>query len=345
MIKICKTCKKDFRPFSKQQVYCSRKCFDLVRSKHRRNRVKKNCVVCAQEFETPNYRSTTAKYCSKQCWSNRRKPNIRQCKYCEKEFDTPEKEQSFCSVGCSRQYLTGDNHPNWKGGHAAHRRRGMLKGGLAKWRNDVYERDNYTCRKCGSKKDINAHHTKPLADFPELALDLNNGITVCILCHERIHGRKLSTPGKYPKHCTDCGQQASGKAFRCRSCGIAHSWHLRGARKKRICSQCKKEFIPDRPSYKYCSKDCRIQAKQNHSWVNCDVCSKLIKRKNVHIEKSKTNKWYCSQRCHRNKPSTKVNLICSICKKHFSVKPYRIKENKTICCSKECGYLFRKLPN
>ena len=56
------------------------------------------------------------------------------------------------------------------------------------WRNAVFERDKYTCRKCGKRgAPLNAHHVKPWAFFPELRYDAGNGITLCVECHKAEH--------------------------------------------------------------------------------------------------------------------------------------------------------------
>jgi 5-methylcytosine-specific restriction enzyme A len=79
-----------------------------------------------------------------------------------------------------------------------------------KWkelREDVKKRDNHECQECkrngfvtidtneyserAKRKKIKlvVHHIKELEDHPELALEIDNLETVCVNCHNRIHGR------------------------------------------------------------------------------------------------------------------------------------------------------------
>jgi len=52
------------------------------------------------------------------------------------------------------------------------------------WRAAVLERDEHSCRECGSTVDVTAHHVFKLADFPEVAFDINNGKSLCPECHK-----------------------------------------------------------------------------------------------------------------------------------------------------------------
>lgn len=61
-------------------------------------------------------------------------------------------------------------------------------GTYSKWRTDVFERDDYTCAICGKRGgELNAHHIKPFAQFPDDRFDVDNGITLCKACHIKVH--------------------------------------------------------------------------------------------------------------------------------------------------------------
>lgn len=61
--------------------------------------------------------------------------------------------------------------------------------GYYDWRIAVFERDNYTCQKCGDSVGGNlvAHHINSFSNNKDLQLCVDNGITLCNHCHDSYH--------------------------------------------------------------------------------------------------------------------------------------------------------------
>lgn len=70
----------------------------------------------------------------------------------------------------------------------------------ARWRRAVLERDNNTCRKCGSPGNF-AHHMNGYDEFEDERYDAGNGLTLCEGCHKLYHHKfgKYSTKEKTMK--------------------------------------------------------------------------------------------------------------------------------------------------
>lgn len=84
--------------------------------------------------------------------------------------------------------LAKSNNPNWKGGITPENAkiRNSIEYNL--WRQSVFARDNYTCQKCEDRGGkLRPHHIHNFADYPELRLAIDNGITLCDNCHKKFH--------------------------------------------------------------------------------------------------------------------------------------------------------------
>lgn len=56
------------------------------------------------------------------------------------------------------------------------------------WVRDVYERDDYTCQKCGKRGgELHAHHIYSYAKYKDKRIDLANGVTLCVDDHKLFH--------------------------------------------------------------------------------------------------------------------------------------------------------------
>ncbi len=97
--------------------------------------------------------------------------------------------------------ITGKNNPNWKGGTTTLQNKIRSCWKYKKWRKAVFERDNYTCKKCkqkGGKLNVD-HYPKSFAEIirkykittlkKALACKelwkLKKGRTLCFKCHKK----------------------------------------------------------------------------------------------------------------------------------------------------------------
>lgn len=59
-----------------------------------------------------------------------------------------------------------------------------------KWAKEIKERDNWICKKCGclERKALAAHHIIPWKSDESKRFDIENGITLCNVCHHKLEG-------------------------------------------------------------------------------------------------------------------------------------------------------------
>ena len=108
------------------------------------------------------------------------------------------KGRSAWNKGKRMPEYAGKNSPSWKGGLTPLWKILRTSFQYRQWRCDVFERDNYTCQKCGTKGCyLEAHHkksfikilrennVKTVNDAMECAelWNINNGQTLCKKCH------------------------------------------------------------------------------------------------------------------------------------------------------------------
>lgn len=81
----------------------------------------------------------------------------------------------------------GPEHYNWKGGLSPRRRSMYYQDSRYKpFVHSVLERDDWTCQDCGQRgARLEVHHIKPWAEYPDLAFEMSNVITLCRSCHNK----------------------------------------------------------------------------------------------------------------------------------------------------------------
>lgn len=64
------------------------------------------------------------------------------------------------------------------------------RSGLMSWSNTVKKLYGKKCVVCGSTDKLHAHHILHKAKYPELSLNVNNGIPLCKQHHDEVHLRR-----------------------------------------------------------------------------------------------------------------------------------------------------------
>lgn len=107
------------------------------------------------------------------------------------QIDDPVLDAVFCMVKAkmdSDNSRVGASHWNWKGGITENHHAIRESSDYKMFRRAVLKRDSYTCQNCGKHGGkLNVHHIKRFADYPELRMSLDNGVTLCVDCHRKAH--------------------------------------------------------------------------------------------------------------------------------------------------------------
>lgn len=88
--------------------------------------------------------------------------------------------------------IRGPNHWNWKEDRLSIIAKRESPEYQA-WHAAVLKRAKYTCQGCGQTGgQLEAHHIKPVEEYPELIFDVDNGNCRCIPCHAVEHPKRYS---------------------------------------------------------------------------------------------------------------------------------------------------------
>lgn len=194
-------------------IFCSNECykknignFFKGENNPNYNQVEYECKTCGESFfRIPSANRGKEKYCSKECYFKRyqdRSKTVKlNCPICNKTFERFEsslvgKKRVYCSKSCSDEgfskFHSGENNALWDFTKTTEERIVSRKyPAYNEWRNSVFNRDDYTCKKCGDSKGGNlvAHHILNYSKHKELRTTLENGITLCETCHKEFHDK------------------------------------------------------------------------------------------------------------------------------------------------------------
>ena len=167
------------------------------------------CQECGKSFRTfPSaLKAGRGKYCSNGCkcraFEKRPGPLTSQwkgglveivCIECgeTKKVKQCQADQQYCSKECVGKETTrrqkGENNPSWKGGVSKEYQLARKTKEYFVWRVAVFERDDWTCQRCGVRGGrLNPHHIKSFSEYRELRYVVENGVTYCEQCHYAKH--------------------------------------------------------------------------------------------------------------------------------------------------------------
>lgn len=217
--KPCERCGKQFKPRNPRHAWCD-ECLTKI------------CEWCGNPYHiTKRTLYQSSRFCSKPCKHAYRKENYvgeqatnykngnrlrsvpMKCDYCGKDYmewgvQAGKWNKQFCGRPCQKLYyrehsdeVKGENSPRWKGGvFVVERTRFMQTPQYREWRRNVFARDGYECQRCDTPASgrLNAHHIKEYKDYPELRLELSNGVTLCNKCHKKAHSKELDIQSELP---------------------------------------------------------------------------------------------------------------------------------------------------
>jgi transketolase N-terminal domain/subunit len=169
--------------------------------------VKTICKECKHEYLIHPYQIEKSKFCSRKCqgrWQySKSKILLDQTGSHGAWYGKRHSNQTIDKISHSRKgkYSKSEHH-NWKGGITPINEKIRKSPEYKKWRQKVFERDNFTCFFCGERGGkLNADHIKSFSQYPGLRFDVNNGRTVCADCHkntETFGGKDIKRKGKIP---------------------------------------------------------------------------------------------------------------------------------------------------
>lgn len=155
--------------------------------------MEKSCLNCKKVFQKPvtcSVKEWNEKraFCSKVCFDQ-----IRRGKPSCSPQTTFQKGHTLYSDVDTRRKRCGEENNKWKGGVSSINEKIRKSNRYIKWRQKVFERDDWTCQTCGKRGNgtLHADHVLPFSLFPELRFDELNGRTLCKPCH-----RQTPTYGK-----------------------------------------------------------------------------------------------------------------------------------------------------
>jgi len=176
--RVCPVCNKNII-----KNYYAKQCFQC----YQESRAHYFCIDCGKSVRATvkRCRDCNTKYMvgeNNKTWTG----GLPKCKECGCDLSTYKKGTGYC-----QKCYVGEKTRRWNPNLDDEQRENgrSINPDYYKWRIDVFERDDYTCQRCGDNKGGNlvAHHISGFSENKKLRTDINNGITLCSVCHLEYH--------------------------------------------------------------------------------------------------------------------------------------------------------------
>ena len=196
----CGQCGKRIYHVTKRRKFCSQKCANVHRYVPKERIITSKwvkCAYCGKQVWTPLWRlKFRRRFCNRKHQLLFYKTNAfsKNCIVCGRVFfcqpcQVKYRNRKTCSVKCRSQLcVQRAKTRQTTNGFTQHQIDRCIRYSAEadKWRRLIFQRDNYTCQKCGKRGIyLEAHHLKPFAYFPSLRFKLSNGQTLCRSCHDK----------------------------------------------------------------------------------------------------------------------------------------------------------------
>ena len=179
---LCKTCNNEIKKYGK--IYCSIQCC----SKDSEHQIKKSLKMKGIMPKNLSLINANKKGAGNPMYGKKESPEhikSRTASLIGREVSAEQRKKS--SETHKRRVVDG-LHNSYKGGVTPENRRIRHGIDFRLWREAVFARDNWTCQKCSERGGaLHPHHIQNFAEWPELRFAIDNGVTLCSICHKAFH--------------------------------------------------------------------------------------------------------------------------------------------------------------
>ena len=195
--KMCREYMKEYRERNKEQKK------EYMKEYYERNKEQKKEYMKEYKDRPAKYRTYAHKLTVEESPRNGKRGELLvRCTKCGKYFTPANKEvqnrisalegktPGECRLYCSQECK--DSCEVYNVNHDPYAKHAQFERD-PQWSKEIKKRASFTCERCGSKENLEAHHEIPVKVNPELVSDEDNGLCLCHDCHMKAHAEEGCT--------------------------------------------------------------------------------------------------------------------------------------------------------